>query len=509
MNKDSTKDLVLLSYPNPSPGDVSQYRVPYSLLYLERAIRALGVKILVLDEQLQADYKAILDAHYDRLLLVGVSSLTGDQIQGGIAFSKMVREKGIAPIVWGGWHPTLLPEETLRESFIDFVVVGQGERPLRGLVAHLRDGRDFTAIPSLGFKQGGTITVNPPAPADDTDSFPRIDLSLLDLKKNVNKSRLLEKFMGYFASHGCPLDCSFCCIGKVYHRRWYRKPLEQIVEELRYLKKEVGIDSVLFEDGNFFVNPRFAHELAKAMIDQKLDLKWETSAHAHIFAQAFSAEDVRLFAQSGCTQIYVGAESGDQEVLDLLDKDLQVDETLRFVAMLQRHGIIPRLSTMVCLPTDSGRDFHLTLDLLRRAKLLKLKLRVSVFFYTLYPETRLYDRAMEKGFVPPTRLPDWAHHTLRKLRAPWAAKGLDWQLEYFVNFYLPLADSEFYRLVRSKKIRPIVYFLNKLFSPIARLRLRANFVRFPVEAAVFLRLLHSYNRLTGSNFCLGNGSDIQ
>src|SRR3974377_1668434 len=164
MNKESTKDLVLLFYPNPSPGDASQYRVPYSLLYLERAIRDLGVNILLLDEQLQPDYKTILDANYDRLLLVGVSSLTGDQIQGGIAFSKLVRGKGVVPIVWGGSHPTLLPEETLQESFIDFVVVGQGERPLRELVRCLRDGCDFTAIPSLAFKQAGSITVTPPAP---------------------------------------------------------------------------------------------------------------------------------------------------------------------------------------------------------------------------------------------------------------------------------------------------------------------------------------------------------
>jgi hypothetical protein len=86
-------------------------------------------------------------------------------------------------------------------------------------------------------------------------------LSLLDLKKYANKSRLPEKFIGYLQVTGAHLDCSFCCIGRVYHRRWYHQPLEQILEELRCLKEEVGIDSLLFEDDNFFVNPRFAREL--------------------------------------------------------------------------------------------------------------------------------------------------------------------------------------------------------------------------------------------------------
>lgn len=502
------RDVVILFFPNPSPGDSSQYRVPYSLLYLERALRGLDLEVILLDEQLQPDYLQILADKRDRLLLVGVSTLTGEQISGGIAFSKKVRECSDASIVWGGWHPTLLPEQTLQESFIDFVVVGQGERPLRQLVEQLLNGRDPSDIAGLAYKRNGKVTVNRSASLEHISAFPRINLRLLDLKKYFNKSRLPEHFIGYFASHGCPLDCSFCCIAEIYHRRWHHKPLEQIIEELRYLKEEVGVHSLLFEDDNFFVNAKFARELAQAMIDAKLDLNWEASAHAHIFTKAYTDDDVRLFAHSGCRQIYIGAESGDQEILDLLDKHMEIQETLCFVEMLRDHGITPRLSTMVCFPTDSGRDFDMTIDLLCRVKLMEDTVRASVFFYTPYPGTRLYERAKEKGFVPPQRLDAWSSHTLRKFRAPWVAKGIDWRLEYFANFYLPLADSRFYRLVRSPKIRPFVFLINKLFYPFARLRLKTNYFGFPVEAVSFLKILRLYNKLTGSTFCLGNGSYV-
>jgi anaerobic magnesium-protoporphyrin IX monomethyl ester cyclase len=505
----SEKNVVILFFPNPTPEDATQCRVPYALLYLERMLRDLHVEVVLLDEQKQPDYIPLLEAKRDRLLLAGVSSLTGEQISGGIAFSKRLRELCDAPVVWGGWHATLLPEETLREPFIDYVVIGQGERPLRHLVERLLAGSDPSDIPGLASKRGdGSMTINRPASVEGIDAFPPIDLGRLDLTEYLNTSRLPQRFIGYFATHGCPLDCSFCCIGEIYHRRWYHKAVAQIIEELRFLKEKIGVDSLLFEDDNFFVRAQFARELAQAMIHAKLELKWETSAHAHIFTTAYTDDDVRLFVESGCRQIYIGAESGDQEALDLLNKRATVEENLRFVEMLTRHGILPRFSTMVCLPTDSGRDFDLTIDMLRRAKLAHRSLRASIFLFTPYPGTRLYERAKRKGFVPPQRLEAWANHTLRRFKAPWAPRGIEWRLEYFANFYLPLVDPQFYRLVRSGKIRPIVFLVNKLFFPIAWLRFKTGYFGWPAEAFIFLGLLRLYNRATGNRFCLGNGSYV-
>jgi len=503
------RKVVVLFFPNPTPGDPTQRRVPYALLYLERAIRDLDIEVVLLDEQRQPDYMPILAAKRDRLLLAGVSSLTGEQITSGIAFSRRVRDLSRAPVVWGGWHATLLPEQTLREPYIDYVVVGQGERPLRELVERLLAGKDPCDIPGLASKQGEAVSLNPPASVENITAFPPIDLARLDLREYLNTSRQPERFLGYFASHGCPLDCSFCCIGEIYQRRWFPKPVAQIIDELRFLKEKVGVDSLLFEDDNFFVRAKFARELAQAMIDAKLNLKWETSAHAHIFTKAYTDDDVRLFAESGCLQIYIGAESGDQEALDILNKQATVEENLRFVEMLTRHGILPRFSTMVCLPTDTGRDFKMTVDMLCRAKLDHPSLRASIFLFTPYPGTRLYERATDKGFLPPQHLEGWAHHTLRRFKAPWAPKGIQWQLEYFANFYLPLVDPQFYRLVRSRKIRPVVFLVNKIFFPLAWLRFKTGYFGLPMEAAAFLWFLRLYNRTTGSHFCLGNGSYIE
>jgi hypothetical protein len=73
---------------------------------------------------------------------------------------------------------------------------------------------------------------------------------------------------------------------------------------------------------------------------------------------------------------------------------------------------------MVRLPTESGRDLDFTLDLLRRAKLTERSVRANIFLCTSYPGTRIYERALEKGFVPPRQLPGWAYHASRRFKAP-------------------------------------------------------------------------------------------
>jgi radical SAM superfamily enzyme YgiQ (UPF0313 family) len=491
------KNLVILFLPKASP-DGSERRLPYALLYLERSLRNLGLEIILIDESLQPEYRTVLAQKGDRILLAGVSALTGLQIVGGIAFSKAVREHCSAPIVWGGWHPTLLPEQTLQEPYVDFVVLGQGERPLRQLVERLLNGHDYSDIPGLGFKQGPATKVNPPSPCRDINAFARINLHLLDPGKYVCKTAYSKRCLHYFASHGCPFDCTFCSVAAVYRHHWHPKPVAQIIEDLQFLKEAAAIDSVAFEDDNFFVNANFAREVAQAMIDARLNLKWNTGAHAHVFTTHFTAEDLRLFVQSGCRQIYIGAESGDQKVLDILDKRSKVEETFRFIEMLKPHGIIPRLSTMVCLPMNPSRDFDLTLEMIRRAKLLQPNLGVNVFFYTPYPGTGLYDRAREKGFVPPQRLGDWANHTLGTSNYPWMPKRCPQRLRVFRDGYIRMLDPLAYKRLASPAFRLMAYPINKVLFAITWLRFKMAFFRLPVDAILFLKLLRLYRKLNGA-----------
>ncbi len=497
----SEKNVIVLFYPSPWQGE-QRGRIPYALLYLERMIRGKGLEVIFINEQTSRDYLPILESVKDRLLLAGVSAMTGHQILGGIRFSQAVKKLIDVPVVWGGWHATLLPEQVLIEPYVDYVICGQGEMPFQKLVEELMASRDPSGVPGVGSKKKDKILVNPPASFQDINQFPEVDYRLLDFNPYVFKSAYSNRCIGYFCSHGCPYNCKFCCVAKIYGRKWYRKKVADVITDLRFFKKQARIDSVTFDDDNFFVNKAFALELAKELIDQKLDLLWDTSAHAGLFLKIFKEEDLELLYRSGCRQVYIGAESGDQEVLDLIAKEAKVEDNLRFAALLKRHRITPLFSTMVGFPDNPDKDIRLTLDMIRQAKLTDPSLRARIFFYTPYPGTELYAKALQHGLKAPERLADWATYTLRKFHAPWFKKDYRWALEIFANFYLPLANPDFYKLIPEKQ-RWAVFIINKLLYPLVYLRFKFKRFQFPVEAILFLFLLRIFNKLAGTRYALG------
>lgn len=495
---------ILLFYPATWPQG-ARGRIPYAMLYLERMVLDLDVEVIIIDEQANPDYLPIIERARGSILLAGVSSMTGNQILGGIRFSQALKEIGgvDVPVVWGGWHPTLLPENVLGKPFVDFVVTGQGEKPFRQLVEALITGASPDQIAGLGYKKGGQAIINSAAPFEDINNFPKLNFDLIKIDNYTYSSSYSEKCVGYFGSHGCPYNCAFCCLAKVFNRKWYRKKIEDIIEDLAYFKEVAGIDSVTFDDDNFFVNREFALEFCNSLIASKLDLLWDTSAHAGSFLRTYSDEDIALMYRSGCRQIYVGAESGDQAVLDLISKGATVEDNIRFVEVLKKHNIMPMFSAMVGFPVNNSKDFQMTLDMIRRAKLIDRSLRARVFFYTPYPGTDLYELAVQEGFVPPENLEEWPNHTLRKFKAPWVPDGLRKELEIFANFYFPLCNPLFYKTVPVKSLKPVVWVINKLFFPIAYLRFRYDFFCCPIEAVIFLGLLRLFNKMTGKNFSLG------
>ena len=495
---------ILLFYPSTWPRG-ARGRIPYALLYLERMVRRPDIEVIIIDEQVTPDYLPVIERVKGRLLLAGVSAMTGNQIRGGIQFSKIVKEMAgrQVPVVWGGWHPTLLPENVLNESFVDFVVSGQGEKAFLQLVEAVLSGNSTEGIAGTGYKLDGRYVINDPDPFADINIFPKVNYEIIDISNYTFRSSYSEKCIGYFCSHGCPYNCAFCCLAKVFKRKWYRKNIDEIIEDIAYFKAKTGIDSVTFDDDNFFVNRDFALELSRRMIDSKLGLLWDTSAHAGSFLRTYTDEDIELFYQSGCRQIYVGAESGDQAILDLISKGTSVEDNIRFVELLKKHKIMPMFSAMVGFPVNGGKDFNMTLDMIRRAKLVDRTLRARVFFYTPYPGTDLYNLALQEGFVPPTKLESWPDHTLRKFKAPWVNDNLRLDLEIFANFFFPLCNPDFYRTVPVKSLQPVVWLINKIFFPMAYLRFRYNFFRWPLEALLFLYVLRLFNRITGNSFSLG------
>lgn len=154
---------------------------PHSVLSLSSYLKAHAARhrVVVLDQRLDADWRATLVRELAAgPLLVGISSMTGVQLHHALAIARLVRAHSPAtPIVFGGVHVSLLPEQSLQSALVDMAVVGEGEVPLLALVEALealeaRDPRRLAAVPGLAHKVDGRIVVNPPAEPPDLSTLP-------------------------------------------------------------------------------------------------------------------------------------------------------------------------------------------------------------------------------------------------------------------------------------------------------------------------------------------------
>jgi len=467
-------------------------------------VRDLDVEVVIIDENTENNYKEKVNTFKDRILFTGISSIIGSQILGGIRFSKYIKELNIKNIVvWGGWHSTILPEQTLKEEYIDFVITGQAEEAFRELAIALLNNKDYQDIKGLYYKKGTEIIKSTGLEFCDYNAYPPVNYALIDINNYIYYPSFAKKSIVYFASHGCPYNCNFCAMATFYHQKWIARDIDIIINDLKYFKEKAGIDSVFFQDDNFFSNKKFSLALAQAFIDEKLDLRWETWTHAGGFLRMFNATEIDLFYKAGCRQIISGSESGSQEVLDLVNKKLSVQENLDFVKLLKSHKITPFFSIMLCFPDNTKKEIEDTFEMIRKAKLIDNTLKIYFSFYTPYPGTKLFSTAIDKGFKMPDSLNGWAKHTFDDFRAPWWHTDHEKKLNLFAHFYIPLSSPDNYKnFPRKPLIKMILFVINKMFYPLVILRFKTNCFKFPIEAVLFLFLLKKFNTVFRTNYKL-------
>jgi radical SAM superfamily enzyme YgiQ (UPF0313 family) len=361
--------------------------------------------------------------------------MTGYQIKGGIAAAKRVRELSDVPIVWGGWHVSLLPEESIRSPHVDIVVRGQGERTFAELVQVIEEKGDFKKIPGITFKDGDEVfsTVDPSIISlDDLDPIP---YDLIDINR-------YHPHFSYLSSIGCPMSCGFCADAVVYKRKWKAMNGLRLAEDITRLSKKLSwrIKSIYFIDNNFFVDPERVRIFCNEMIKRGVRITWEALGHPRQLAR-LDDNFYKLIKQSGCYRILVGAESGSQAILDYINKNAAVEDTLLFVKKCQENQIIPVLSFMCGFPKSPIDDLKETVLFINEAKRINENAKIKLFFFTPYPGSFLYQEAIQNGFQPPKSLEDWSRYTLNTRNMPYLDPSYEKLAVWFTNKYFPRMTS--------------------------------------------------------------------
>lgn len=431
---------------------------PLGLLSICRNLDRYRFNIKIYSSWIDSDYQDRILYDCRDALCFGVTSMTGYQILEGLRMSEMVKVRyPDIPIVWGGYHPTLLPEETILNKNIDIVVRGQGEITFKELVNCLSEGRVWASIRGLTYKKGNNVISNPDRPIADINTFADLPYDLLNMEKYIHVSRIGLRTIEYVSSVGCTFDCGFCVEPKVYGRRWFPLKAERVVNEIEVLVRRFGVDSILLQETNFFMDEQRIKRICGGLIKKNIKIAWGDANGRAPQLVRYDKSTWQLMRESGCKNILIGAESALQSVLEYLNKRANIYDTIEVADISYKYGISVTFSMMVGMPPDQKvkvtpqQELAAIISLSRRI-MAKSRLHIIlVFAYTPYPGTLLYNRSLDTGFKAPGNLEQWGQVELHTRSTPWMKLEDINLLDYLTNFLFRYVSSSSHEYIRRQR----------------------------------------------------------
>lgn len=255
--------------------------------------------------------------------LVGISTTTSTAPE-AYRMAQRVRSAGI-PVVVGGSHVTFLADEAL--EYADYCVRGEGEHTMMELVDAIDSGSGFAGIKGLSYRIGDEVRHNPDRGlVQDLDALPFPDLSLI---KGADRIKITP----VATSRGCPFDCSFCSVTKMFGRKCRERSIENVVSELEMRQPR----KVFFYDDNFTADRERARTLLDKMLSRGITPPWTAQTRADVVRDR---ELLRLMKRTNCYILYIGFESVNPATLKEYNKRQSVDEIVESIRILHEHGIM-------------------------------------------------------------------------------------------------------------------------------------------------------------------------
>lgn len=375
--------------------------------------------------------------------LVGISTITSTAPRAYLIADKIRGRK--IPVVMGGAHPTFLPEESLEHA--DYVVRGEGEETVTELVQFLEGTLSIEKIRGVSYWKNGSPKHNPlRPPIKDLDSLPFPDLTLI---KGYEKIKITP----ISTSRGCPYNCIFCSVTKMFgHRYRYRSP-ENIMKEI----EEKNPQYIFFYDDNFTANLPRAKKLLKLMIEKGLTPPWSAQTRTEVVRDK---ELLNLMRASNCFLLHLGLESINPETLKAYNKKQETEDIVKSVKILAKYGI--KVHGMFVLGSDAD-----TLKTIK--KTVKFAKKSAIFttqflILTPLPGTELYTQLENEKriFTKNWSLYD-GHHVVYQ---PKQMSIWELQTETFK------AMRKFYSLKTTLKFFATFRFVNAYYRYVGRKRIK-------------------------------------
>jgi anaerobic magnesium-protoporphyrin IX monomethyl ester cyclase len=388
-------------------------------------LKKAGYSVRLLDGALDANY---YDEYLEilqnwQLNFIGFSVMTS-QVSWAYEMSKQAKKiKPNIKIVWGGFHPTIFPEQTAADPNIDFVVVGEAVNIIVPLTEYilqnnLGHNKNIKSVPGIYYKENAEIKFTEKAPLADFDQIPDIDWTLYDrdcLERAMETNHLGMKVrsLPILTGLGCNNRCTFCfnTIYKIPHRKM---PAERVYNNMKYLKETYNLEEITFYDENFFADKDRILNLIELLEKDPLDLNFFSSMRASdIRKQYFRGDFFQRLRRVGGYNFGIGAESGNQHILNKLKKGIRVKDIEAIAQLGSENDLILTFSFITGIPEEKPDEVFDTIDLI--SKIITIDGRHTIIgpqIFRPYPGSELFNEVVSKGYSIPNDLEGWTKNNV-------------------------------------------------------------------------------------------------
>jgi len=396
--------------------------LPIGLMYIAAVLKRGGYQVEILDAFMLGDgefnntgeaitvglsFEQIRKEVQNRKPdVVGIAGPFTCQIENALETSKVVKEVNINILtVLGGPHATLVPKEVLEETrTIDVVVTGEGEYAMLEIAQYLEEEKPLNSIQGIAYRKSAEIIVNSRRPfLVDLDELPYPAYDLVDMEKYLNPSRIgyrsfQSRAISMITSRGCPFNCCFCAVHLHMGKGFRAHSAKYVLDHIQYVVDKYKVKNIFFEDDNLTLDLNRFEAICDGLIERKIKIGWETPNGVR--ADCLNLELLKKMKKSGAKSVFVGVESGDQQILDkVVCKSLDLNKVVEFAKNSQKIGLKTGAFYIIGFPGETKQKMQNTVDF---ALNLKRKYDVGMHLFAATPSygTSLYEECKTKGYLP-------------------------------------------------------------------------------------------------------------
>lgn len=337
---------------------------PIGLLMIGTVLKEIGKEVRFIDYDAENfDEEKLVNYLNDfRPDLVGLTCVT-PTFKAASWIAKIVKKTIPSLVILGGIHPTITPEDCLKDNNIDFLIVGEGELTIQELVNYLDEHRvDFQNIKGLWHKKGQEIIRGQPRELiEDLDSLPFPAWELVtDLKKYRPPDALDSPVVPMMTSRGCPFNCIFCCSKQIFGQRFRARSKDSIIAEIKYYINNFGLKELHIMDDVFSLNKERTLEICRAIQENKFNLTLSFANGLRV--DNIDEEILEALKRAGFRDLGFGVESGDEEILKKIKKGITKEQSRNVFKLVKEYGFNSWGFFIIGLPRETKETVKKTID---------------------------------------------------------------------------------------------------------------------------------------------------